>query len=172
MQNLLTKYIKISFFAAIIFFLSGNSQAQIADSAFYDWKVFEYQEDELSPKQCYIFARPFKSDSDHLGRKKPYLMITRYQRQRNEEVSIYGGFEYKLNSQVLVAINDKTFQFLADDETAWSQRQYEDFEIINTMLNGSSVKVRSNSSVGTYAVDEYSLQGITKAYARMKEICK
>ncbi len=171
MRNNLRKY-KIIFSIAINLVFLTESMAQIADSSFYGWKVFEYQEDELSPKQCYIFARPFKSDSDHLSRKKPYLMITRYQRQRNEEVSIYGGFEYKLNSKVFMAIDDKTFQFLAGSDVAWSERKYEDFNIVSSMLNGAVVRVRSNSSIGTYAVDEYSLQGITRAYARMKEICK
>jgi hypothetical protein len=39
------------------------------------------------------------------------------------------------------------------------------------MLNSSTIKVRSDSALGFYAVDEYKLKGITKAYKRMREIC-
>ena len=95
-RNLLTTKVFLLTLLFVIFF-SQNSQAQIVDSSFYRWKVYEIQEDELSPKQCYIVSHPIKSESDQVSRKKPYFMIARFQRQRNEEVSVYGGFEYKLN---------------------------------------------------------------------------
>jgi hypothetical protein len=39
------------------------------------------------------------------------------------------------------------------------------------MLKSAFLNVRSNSDIGTYAVDKYSMKGITKAYLRMGEIC-
>ncbi|MBU6339316.1 MAG: hypothetical protein KGQ36_05055 [Rickettsiales bacterium] len=148
------------------------SHAQIVDSEFYNWTVYELQEDELSPKQCYIVSHPINSDSDDHSRKKPYFMIARFQRQRNEEVSIYGGFEYKLNGKVFVAIDDNNFQFLAGKDTAWTKDRGDDIAVIKALLNSGIIRVRSDSAIGTFAVDEYSLKGVTKAYARMREICK
>ena len=55
---------------------------------------------------------------------------------------------------------------------AWNESKYSDVNMIEALLNGVAVKVRSDSAIGTYAVDEYSLKGITRAYARMREICK
>ncbi len=153
-------------------FFSQNSQAQIVDSSFYRWKVYEIQEDELSPKQCYIVSHPIKSESDQVSRKKPYFMIARFQRQRSEEVSVYGGFEYKLNSKIFVAIDDNQFQFLAGKDMAWTKNTGEDIAVIKAILNSATIKIRGDSAIGNFAIDEYSLQGITKAYARMREICK
>jgi hypothetical protein len=167
---LIAKVFVVAFFSLVFF--SANSLAQVLDSSFYRWTVYELQEDELSPKQCYIVSYPINSDSNQVSRKKPYFMIARFQRQRYEEVSIYGGFEYKLNSHVFVAIDDYQFQFLAGKDTAWTNNRREDVAVINSMLNSAIIKVRSDSAIGTYAIDEYSLEGITKAYARMKEICK
>jgi len=158
--------------SVLCLFLPQTSSSQIVDSSFYSWIVFELQENELSPKQCYIVAHPIKSDSNQVSRKKPYLMIARFQRSRDEEVSIYGGFEYKSNSKIFVAIDNYQFKFLAGKDVAWTRNKGEDIGVINTMLNSARIKVSSDSAIGTYAIDEYSLQGITKAYSRMKEICK
>ena len=40
------------------------------------------------------------------------------------------------------------------------------------MLNGKILKIRSESSKTEYTVDEYSLKGMTRAYKRMRELCK
>lgn len=165
-----TKLFLLTLLPAIFF--SQNSQAQIVDSSFYHWKVYEMQEDELSPKQCYIVSHPVTSESDQVSRKKPYFMVARFQRQRNEEVSVYGGFEYKLNSKIFVAIDDNQFQFLAGKDMAWTKNKGEDIAVITAMLNSATIKIRGDSAIGNFAIDEYSLQGITKAYARMREICK
>jgi len=99
-------------------------------------------------------------------------MIARFQRQRSEEVSVYGGFEYKLNSKIFVAIDDNQFQFLAGKDMAWTKNTGEDIAVIKAILNSATIKIRGDSAIGNFAIDEYSLQGITKAYARMREICK
>jgi hypothetical protein len=157
-----------------IFFLVGLrqcAQAQVIDSSFYQWRVYEIQENELEYKKCYIVSHPIKSDSDHNSRQKPYLMIARFQKDRSEEISIFGGFEYKLSSEVLVLVDNQQFNLLSKKDMAWVKTKTEDAIMIENILNSAVLKVRSNSAIGTYAVDEYSLKGITRAYARMKEIC-
>jgi hypothetical protein len=69
-------------------------------------------------------------------------------------------------------VNDVQFNFEAKKDLAWTKNKAEDLEVINSMLESGVVKVRSDSAVGTFAVDEYSLKGITRAYARMREVCK
>lgn len=158
-----------------IFFLVGLRQcarAQVIDSSFYQWRVYEIQENELEYKKCYIVSYPVKSDSDHNSRQKPYVMIARFQKDRSEEISIFAGFEYKLSSEVLVLVDDYQFNLLSKKDMAWVKTKTEDAAIIETILNSAVLKVRSNSAIGAYAVDEYSLKGITRAYARMREICK
>ena len=99
-------------------------------------------------------------------------MISRFQKDRSEEVSVFGGFEYKLGSKIFVLVDNKQFKLKTKDDMAWNESKYNDINMIEALLNGVAVKVRSDSAIGTYAVDEYSLKGITRAYARMREICK
>jgi hypothetical protein len=168
--------IKIAILIVIfsISFLASPQQckAQVVDSTFYQWRVFELQESELDYKKCYIVSHPVKTDSNHGSRQKPYIMITHFQKDRVEEVSIFGGFEYKLNSEVFVLIDLLQFKLSVKQDLAWAKTKAEDLAIIQAMLVSGNIKVRSDSAIGTYAVDEYSLKGITRAYARMKEICK
>ncbi len=173
MDSLLKNFLKkICTILAITLFAQSPAAAQIVDSRFYQWTIYELQEDELSDKQCYIVANPIKSESDQTTRQKPYIMITRFQRQRIEEVSVYGGYEYKINSKIFVMIDDAQFKFPSKKDIAWAKSKDEDVEVIQRMLEGKKVLVRSDSAIGTYAIDEYSTQGIAKAYARMREICK
>jgi len=156
-----------------ILLLSNNvAVAQIIDSSFYQWTVYEMQENELDYKKCYIVSHPIKTDSDHSSRQNPYVMITRFQKDRTEEISVFGGFEFKLNSEVFVLIDDRQFKIMAKKDIAWAKTKSDDIRMINTMLNSAAMKVRSNSAIGTYAVDEYSMKGITRAYNRMREVCK
>ena len=145
--------------------------AQVIDSSFYGWTIYEIQENELDYKTCYIVAHPVKSDSNHSSRQNPYLMITRFQKDRSEEVSVFGGFEYKLNSEIFMMINSYQFKLKTKEDIAWNETKAQDVAMIKTLINGSNVSIRSDSAIGTYAIDEYSLKGITRAYARMREIC-
>ena len=151
--------------------MPDNLSAQVIDSIYYGWAVHEYESDD-GIKQCYISSFPARTDSNHTSERSPYLLVTRYARKRTEEVSIYSGYEYKINSGVFILIDDVQFKFFTDDEMAWLKTPAEDREVIQLMLESSLVKVRSDSSLGTYAIDEYSMKGFNRAYARMKEICK
>ena len=168
-RNLICK-ILISLVFLVVPFIS--SHAQIIDSSFYGWRVYEIQENELDYKKCYILSHPAVSDSDQTSRKTPYLMIARFQKDRSEEISIFGGFEYKLSSKVSLLADKTTFQLLSKGDMAWARTKSEDVEVIAALLNSGVLKVRSDSAIGNYAIDEYSLKGITRAYARMREVCK
>jgi len=176
-KYLLRKFTRILIIVAIyaIFILVSLRQpakSQVIDSSFYSWTVYENQNDEREEKECYIVAHPIESNSDHNSRQKPYIMITHFQRDRVEEVSVFGGFEFKLNSEVFTMVDDEQFKFLAKKEIAWLRTKSEDAALIKALLRSAVVKTRADSAVGTYAVDEYSLKGITRAYLRMKNICK
>jgi hypothetical protein len=160
------------YFILLLFLLSKSAVAQIVDSTFFDWTVHEIKTNELDPKICYITSNPQKTKTDHNSRKQPYIMIARYEDSNSEEFSIYSGFDYKKNSEVFITIDNIQFKILSNQDKAWARTKYEDVKIIETILKSSTLKVRSDSDIGTYAVDEYSLKGVTKAYLRMKKICK
>lgn len=145
--------------------------AQIIDSNFYNWRIYESFSKDSMEKKCYMVNNPVKSETDHNNRKLPYIAITRYQNRRFEEVSIYSGYEYKNSSNILVAIDNIKFRFVTNKDMAWTKTKKEDAILIQKMLTSSQIKVRSDSAIGTFAIDEYSLKGIAKAYKRLKRIC-
>jgi len=166
------KKFSVKIISFIFFIFCGNAaMAQVMDSSFYQWIVYEIDQDE-GDKKCYIVASPTKSSSNHNARQKPYIMITRFQRDRSEEFSVFSGFEFKENSNVFLLAGDFQHKLIAKKDFAWALTKEEDVKIIQQALNAAKIRVRSDSAVGTYAVDEYSLQGITMAYLRMREICK
>lgn len=166
--------LKMTFLRLTLLFLmiSSHSFAQVIDSSFYEWTVYEIQANELEPKTCYIISYPNKSQTNHNSREKPYIMITKYQKDNREEFSVYSGFNFKRNSEVFITSDNVQFKIFAKENIAWPKTKYEDAKLIETMLRSANLNIRSDSDVGTYAVDNYSLKGITKAYLRMKEICK
>ena len=157
---------------AILLFCSLESWAQIIDSSFYEWEIYEVQDDDSKEKKCYMVTYPEKSESNDQTRSRPYIMITRFQYRRIEQVTVSSGFEYKRNSDIFVAIDNVNFLLKAVGDKAWAKNKYSDVLIIQNMLNAEKVMVRSDSAIGSFAVDEYSLKGIAKAYSRLKYVCK
>jgi len=155
----------------LILFIADLSFAQTLDSSFYNWQIYEISDDDSDFKKCYIVNYPIKSESNDTSRKKPYLIITRFQKDRVEEISIFGGFDYKISSHILMLIDSYQFRLKTKSDFAWAKNRYEDSQIIQNLLRGNIVKIRSDSAVGTFAVDEYNLKGIAKAFKRMREIC-
>jgi hypothetical protein len=165
-------FIKILAIYLLFFLPLKNLHSQSLDSNFYNWEVYEIIDEENEFKKCYMVNYPSKSDTNDTSRKKPFLMITRFQNTRTEEVSLFGGFDYKISSHLLMLVDSFQFRLKTKSDFAWPISKYEDIKIIETLLRGGIVKVRSDSAVGTFAVDEYNLKGIAKAYRRMREICR
>ena len=145
---------------------------RVIDSQFFGWTVYEMQESEIDEKKCFMVMSPTKSDSDNYSRKNPYVMITRYQNKRVEEFAISMDFEFRIGSKAFIAIDDVTFNLQTHKDKAFARNSYDDAAIIQYMLDSSVLKARADSASGSYAVDEYNLQGIARAYTRLKYICK
>lgn len=158
-------------YIAFLLLLSGFIKYPIIDSYHYDWILYEYETSEEG-KKCYITSKPIRSDSDHNQDRSPYLMVTKYQNNQIEEISIKSDFQYKLNSDVRVLIDQFPYKFFTKGDMAWAKTRPEDKNVIKQMLKAKNFKVRSDSIFGTYAIDEYSLKGFVRAYDRMKIICK
>lgn len=144
--------------------------AQRVDGTYYDWTVFELDE-AGEGKKCYIASFPKKSIGNHPIKREPYILITRFNDKKVEEVSIFSGYEYKLNSDIFVSIDGKQYRMFAKDDIAWAKNEEQDKEMIQKMLSGKEMKIRGESAKGTYSVETYSLKGVTRAYKRMKDLC-
>lgn len=166
------RYNYILFFLLYFFVSTANINAAVLDSTFYGWKVFESEVENFEGKKCYIISHPYKSDTSQIDREKPYLMIIRYQKARKEEVILFSGYEYKNNSKVIVMVDDYFFDFKANKEYAWVKNKGLVAPFIQNLLKSAFLRTRSDSSIGNYGIDLYSLKGLPRAYLRMQEICK
>ena len=167
-----SKIISLAYLFLLIAYFTPThkSYSQVVDSVYYGWTVYQYQNGD--DKECYIVARPTKSNSSYTAKRDPYLAVTRYKADRTEEVSVYSGYEYKINSNVNFLIDDKLKQLFSKGDMAWAKSDYDDKEIIINMLEGEYLAIRSDSSTGDYAVDEYEMKGIARAYSRMRDLCR
>lgn len=160
------------FFKLLIIAFAAPSFSQILDSNLYSWYIYEALDDDMEFKKCYIVNYPIKSDTNDTSRTQPYLMIARFQKTREEEVSVFGGFDYKLSGLINILIDNTQFNFKTKNDHAWAKTKSDDVRVIETLLKSSTVIIRSDSALGTYAVDQYNLKGIIKAYKRMREMCR
>ncbi len=161
----------ILFFIVFLSAFKASYAAQTLDGIYYDWSVFVL-DDLGEEKKCYIVSFPKKSIGNYKKEREPYILITRFQDKGVEEVSIYSGFEYKIGSDIYISIDGKQYTLFTDDDIAWAKTKEQDKEIITNMLDGYLLKTRAESSTTEYVVDEYSLKGLTRAYRRMRELCK
>ena len=144
---------------------------QTLDGIYYDWSVFTLT-DLGEEQKCYVVSFPTKSIGNYKNAREPYILITKFKDKGVEEVSIYSGFEYKIGSDIYISIDGKQYTMFTKNDIAWAKNKQQDKEIISNLLNGYLLKVRAESSKSEYIVDEYSLKGLTRAYRRMRELCK
>ena len=131
----------------------------------------EVKDNITSNKRCYIISKPENSKTSYTGDREAYISVTRFKNEKREEISISAGYEYKINSRIYALIGDSEFSLFTKGKSAWLDNSAKDKSFIEEMLKNDSIKVRSDSAIGSYAVDEYSLKGFARAYKRMKKIC-
>ena len=159
------------YFFLFLFMLQKVFATQTLDGVYYDWSVFTL-DDLGEERKCYIVSFPKKTIGNYKKAREPYILITRFKDKGIEEVSIYSGFEYKIGSDIYLSIDGKQFTMFTKDDIAWAKTKEQDMEIISSLLDGFLLKIRAESSRAEYVVDEYSLKGLTRAYKRMRELCK
>lgn len=169
--SLLFKQILVLSVLVLLFFSKISYAEQTLDGIYYDWYVFTLT-DLGEEQKCYVVSFPKKSIGNYKKAREPYILITRFKDKGIEEVSLYSGFEYKLGSDIYLSIDGKQYTMFTKDDIAWAKNKNQDKELITNLLNGYLLKVRAESSKSEYVVDEYSLKGLTRAYRRMKELCK
>lgn len=134
------------------------------------WKVFTV--DQSDKKVCYVSSNPVETNGNHHNHRDPYVMVAFFGNGK-QEVSISAGYTYKMKSVVAVSIDGQQERFIAENENiAWAEKIGSDKQIIKKMLQAGKFMVFSESNMGTYAVDVYSLANFKEALARAASLCK
>lgn len=145
------------------------AQAQILDREYGDWGVFTIN--QSGKKICYLASSPIKKKGNYKRRDEPYFLLTHISK-RVDEVSTSSGYSYKTGSEVETDVDGKKYKLFTKEELAWAYDTKNDADIVKKMKAGMKMTVRGTSKKGTYSLDTYSLKGITKAYNRMKQLCR
>jgi hypothetical protein len=155
----------LAFFTLPVF----SAVAQVKDKNFSEWQV--YTLGEGGSKQCYVLSEPVKSAGTFKNRGKPYVIVAAM--NGHEEISLSSGYEYKSDKPPVAELDGKKeYKLIAQGETAWAPGAKEDKDIIAAMQRSTILRIKGASTKGTTSIDRYSLSGFTKAYQRMKEVCK
>lgn len=165
----------IPYYSTIASNISSGTEKQnvVVDGKYYDWIVY-YIDEIGSEKKCYIASFAKETKGNYTGDRKPYIMIVRFNTREIEQISIFSGFSYKKNGFIYLSLGNEHTRMVTKDDRAWNRTEEEDKAIITKLVNSDSdtIKVRSDSSDGKYAIDTYSLNGFARAYKRMKDLCK
>ena len=118
---------------------------------------------------CYIGSLPIKSDIPE-GKKRGDVYILVYRINKNPEavVQINFGYPYKVEEPVNVKIDEKNYEFYADEDSAWTNN---DNEVIYAMKKGIQLTVFGISLRETKTIDTYTLNGFTAAYNKLINDC-
>ena len=126
------------------------------------WKFVEESE------YCYVGSLP--TDTDLPAEKKrgdTYILV--YKMIGNDEtvVQIEAGYKYNIDKNILVNIDNVSFDFYAVEdvpESAWTDS---DGKVIYAMKKGLELTVTGESSRGTITNDDYTLKGFTSAFNKL-----
>ena len=155
--------------AMMVVFGGFTASAQSLDSVHRDWSVFTIQQN--GKKVCYMASTPKNKTGNYSRRDEPYLLVTHISNSV-DEVSTSSGYPYGRGTEAKAEIDGKEYNMFTKGELAWAYDSKQDTEMVSAMKRGSEIKIRGTSSKGTYSLDTYSLMGFTKAYGRVKALCK
>ena len=110
---------------------------------------------------CFIQSVPTKTLIPD-GKTRGDYGILVYTMHKNPDfvVQISPGFNFKSSGSISVKIDDTSYDFYADEDTAWTNN---DDKVIFAMKRGLELTSTSISSKGTKVIDTYTLKGFTKA---------
>ena len=121
---------------------------------------------------CYIGSKPIKSDLDESKKRGDnYILVYRIIGSEENIVQIEAGYNYNLDKNIFVKIDNTTFEFYSTEdspETAWTK---DDSEIIYAMKKGLDLILTGESTRGTITNDSYTLKGFTAAVNQLNKDC-
>ena len=118
---------------------------------------------------CFIQSSPIKTDIPE-GKSRGEYGILVYTMHKNPDliVQITAGFNYKSSTSIEVTIDQGSYEFYTDADTAWAK---DDKKVIFAMKKGLELVTTGFSSKGTKVIDTYTLKGFTSAVNKLSEDC-
>ncbi len=141
---------------------------------FKNWCAGEYKAN--GAKSCIMISSPIRETGNPPYKSRGEVMATIYHmpsEDNNGVVYVTTGYTYKKDTVVTIKIDqNKEHEFnIIEDDSAFSDDDNVDKQIIVEMKKGTKMKVIGFSSRGTKTTDIYSLVGFTSAYTYISNLC-
>ena len=142
--------------------------------SFKKWCAGEYKGNEA--RSCIMISTPLseKGEPPYKSRGEIYATIYHIPSEgSNGVIYITTGYNYKKDSIVTIKIDKNTqHEFnIIENDSAFSDNENIDKELIVEMKKGNKMKVVGFSSRGTKTTDIYSLVGFSAAYTYISNLC-
>ena len=169
------------FFIFLIFFFKNvkSVERQIVMECpglknFKNWCAGEHKEDES--KSCIMISTPISEKGNPPYKSRGEILATIYHMPsegNNRVIYITTGYTYKKDTIVTIKIDqNKEHEFnIIEDDSAFSDDENVDKQVIDQMKKGNKMKVVGSSSRGTKTTDIYSLVGFSAAYTYISNLC-
>ena len=169
------------FFIFFIFFFKNvkSVESQIVMECpglknFKNWCAGEHKEDES--KSCIMISTPISEKGNPPYKSRGEILATIYHMPsegNNRVIYITTGYTYKKDTIVTIKIDqNKEHEFnIIEDDSAFSDDENVDKQVIDQMKKGNKMIVVGSSSRGTKTTDIYSLVGFSAAYTYISNLC-
>ena len=121
---------------------------------------------------CYIGSLALKSDLPETKKRGDnYILVYKIKGNDDNIIQVQAGYQYNLNKNILIKIDNTSFQFystLDSSETAWTD---DDDKVIYAMRKGLDLVLSGESDRGTITEDTYTLKGFTAAINKLNSDC-
>ncbi len=132
---------------------------------FGDWDVFAATEGKA--KVCYM-AVLAKGE----GARRPYVLVMHRPAQKSlGVVSVTALQPYKDKSEAEAEVGGEKFPLYTSAKTPDTAWAFDDAKLLQAMLKGNALAVRSTPAKGAAAADSFSLDGMGKAYVELNKAC-
>jgi hypothetical protein len=122
---------------------------------------------------CFIASLPAKSEGKIAKRGEATLMIAHFPRRKGfGQVQIKAGFALRKGAPVELAVGAKTFKLSAEGDSGYGDGAKENAEIVAALKAGKTAAATVVPAAGARIVDNYSLDGFSKALAVIDKECR
>ena len=121
---------------------------------------------------CYIGSIPIETDlSKEKKRGDTYILVYRIVGNQDSVIQIEAGYNYKLNKDIVIKIDNKNYKFYTTEDVSDSAWTNDDAKVIFAMKKGLKLVITGESSRGTVTNDIYTLKGFTSAFNQLTKDC-
>ncbi len=121
---------------------------------------------------CYVGSLPIDTDLPETKKRGDnYILVYKIVGSDENIVQIEAGYNYNIDKDIIVKIDNTSFEFYSTEEssdTAWTNN---DKKVIYAMKKGLELILSGESSRKTITNDTYTLKGFTAAINKLNKDC-